>query len=78
MNNEFAIINLKNETLIGEMTMEDFINWFEGSIQFENWAQNYNNSYAYRKMKRQLDVLSDYSKVNEVEIEWNGFKFIPI
>jgi len=29
-------------------------------------------------MKRQLDILSDYSKVNEVEIEWNGFKFIPI
>ena len=78
MNNEFLIVDLRKDILLGEMTLGDFVEWVEDTDQFNEWGQKYNRNYAIKRMRHDLEVLCDYSKANNVEVEWNKFSFISV
>lgn len=76
MNNEFLIVDLRKDILLGEMTLGDFVEWVEDTDQFNEWGQKYNRNYAIKRMRHDLEILCDYSKANNAEVEWNKFSFI--
>lgn len=82
MDKEFTIINLRNNQVIGEMTMKDFSEWVEDTQEYMLWVygRDYesNADYAKKRMLHELKICSNYSFINKKETEWNKFKFIPI
>lgn len=81
MKRRFTVVDLETGKMVSdEMTIDEFKNWFTGSVRYNKWAESrhYDETYAQKKMGRELSVVSDYSFFQKKEVDWNSYRFIPI